>query len=66
MMNDETYTYAVIDISTNIVINRIDWDGVQEWAPPDGCIAVRVDDPAAGGIGDSYNPKTGGFTKAEV
>jgi hypothetical protein len=62
MMDDETYTYAVIDISTNIVINRIDWDGFQEWAPPDGCIAVRVDDPAAGGMSDSYDPATGKFS----
>ncbi|MBZ6385162.1 hypothetical protein [Pantoea piersonii] len=61
-MNDETYVYAVICKETNLVINRIDWDGVQKWAPPEGCIAVRVDDPTAGGIGDSYNPDDGEFT----
>lgn len=65
-MDDETYTYAVIDISTNIVINRVAWDGIKEWAPPDGCIAVRVDDPATGGIGDSHDSKTGEFTKDYV
>lgn len=64
MMDDETYTYAVIDTSKNIVINRVEWDGIQKWAPPDGFIAVRVDDPAAGGIGDGYDPKTEIFSKA--
>lgn len=58
-------TWAVIDSVTNIVVNRVWWDAdVDEWSPPDGTYVIKVDDPAAGGIGDSYDPKTGIFSKA--
>jgi len=39
--------------------------GAGQWSPPDGTYVIKVDDPAQGGIGDSYNPATGTFTKAE-
>lgn len=60
-------TWAVIDSTTNIVVNRIWWDAdVDQWTTPAGTYVIQVDDPAAGGIGDSYDPNTGGFTKADV
>ncbi|WP_248769052.1 tail fiber assembly protein [Pseudomonas sp. MWU12-2345] len=38
--------YAVVDVSTNVVVNMIVWDGLPGWAPEDGQIAVEVIDPA--------------------
>jgi hypothetical protein len=35
--------YAVLD-SEGKCINRIKWDGVTEWQPPDGCTAVADPD----------------------
>ena len=51
--------YAVIDSTSNIVINTVVWDGVAQWSPPDGCIAVQSD---LAGIGWIYNPQDGSFT----
>lgn len=36
-------TYAVIFSSTGIVENLILWDGVTDWSPPEGCIAIETD-----------------------
>ena len=51
--------YAVIDSTSNIVINTVVWDGVAQWSPPDGCIAVQSD---IAGIGWIYNPGDESFT----
>lgn len=51
--------YAIIENS--IVINIVEWDGVQGWAPPDGCIAIRANDESVGGIGDKYDSETDTF-----
>lgn len=53
-MDEQTYTYAVIDDATKSVVNRVSWNGVSEWSPGTGFTAVRVDDPAEAGIGDIY------------
>lgn len=58
-------TWVVIDSITNIVINRVWWDAdADQWSPPEGTYVIKVDDPAEGGVGDTYNPLTGEFTKA--
>ncbi len=44
--------YAIIDSSTNLVVNVIVWDGKPPWRPPSGCIAVLLQNNA--GIGWSY------------
>jgi hypothetical protein len=31
--------YAILD-STGRCVNRVLWDGISDWQPPDGCIAV--------------------------
>ncbi len=64
----ELGTWAVIDSVTNIVVNRVWWDGdstdpADHWTPPEGTYVVRVDDPTQGGIGDTYDPVTKTFTK---
>jgi hypothetical protein len=35
--------YAIIDADNNC-INRILWDGVTDWQPPEGCTAVADPD----------------------
>lgn len=72
MSNDTTSgaaTWAVIDSATNIVVNRVWWDSESsnpedKWSPPDGTYVIRVDDPADGGVGDSYDSTTKEFSKA--
>lgn len=44
--------YAIIDTSTNLVVNVIIWDGNPPWQPPTDTIAVPLSDGA--GIGWSY------------
>jgi len=61
----EEATWAVIDSVTNIVVNRVWWDAdIDKWSPPGGTYVIKINDPAQGGIGDSYDPATGTFTKA--
>ena len=36
--------YAMVNSSTKIVENIIDWDGVSDYSPPDGYILVRIVD----------------------
>lgn len=61
-MDEQTYTYAIIDDLTGLVVSRVSWDGVSEWSPGEGVTAVRVDDPTEGGVGDTY--RDGAFTVA--
>lgn len=35
--------YAVVNQSTGIVENIVDWDGVTEWSPGEGFIAVETE-----------------------
>lgn len=44
--------HAVIDMATNKVINTSLWDGVTDWSPGEGLIAVEA--PEGVGIGWSY------------
>lgn len=30
-------------IQDGVVVNAIEWDGVSEWQPPEGCIASQSD-----------------------
>jgi hypothetical protein len=62
-MSDISFIYAIVDSSTNLVINRVSWDGEINWSPGDGFAAVRVDDPTQGSIGDTYAENK--FIKAE-
>jgi hypothetical protein len=45
--------YAIVDSETN-VINIIVWDGLTEWTPPEGCIAVAIPEGNCVGIGAFY------------
>lgn len=54
--------WAVVDMSVNIVVNVVLWDGVSDWAPPEGCTAIQSD---VAGIGWIYNPDDGSFTPPE-
>ena len=36
-------SYAVLN-AQGVCINRIVWDGVSDWSPPDGCTAVADPD----------------------
>lgn len=36
--------YAILD-NTGICINITEWDGISPWSPPEGTIAVMVDEP---------------------
>lgn len=56
---------AVIDSVTNIVVNRVWWDAdIDKRSPPDGTYVIKINDPAQGGVSDSYDPATCTFTKA--
>ena len=35
--------YIIID-ADGLITNAIEWDGVTEWAPPEGSTAVQVDE----------------------
>ena len=45
--------YAVINLQTNVIENTILWDGISQWAPPDGCYVQELTNPHAG-IGWSF------------
>ena len=44
--------YAVIN-DEGVIINTVVWDGVSQWAPPEGTIAVRCGEQLCG-IGGTY------------
>jgi len=43
--------YIIIIVADGLITNTVEWDGVAEWSPPEGCTAIESDD---GSIGDSY------------
>ena len=45
--------YALIDKTSNIVLNVIEWDGVTDYQPPDGMFVNPIGD--RGGIGWIWN-----------
>ncbi len=51
--------YAVID-QNNVVVNVVEWDGGQGWAPPQGQRAILANSPNAV-IGAHYNDATQAF-----
>jgi len=42
--------YIIID-ADGLITNAIEWDGVAEWAPPEGSTAIELE---SGSSGDSY------------
>ena len=42
--------YIIID-ADGLITNAVEWDGVTEWAQPEGCTAVELE---TGSSGDSY------------
>lgn len=42
--------YALIELSTGLVVNVAVWDGTTEWAPEEGVIAVASDEAQIGWI----------------
>lgn len=59
----QTYIYALVDESTNIVVNTIVWDGGTGWTPPSGILAIRLTDEDYCGIGFTYDPETKTFSQ---
>jgi len=53
--------YALV--KDNVVINVILWDGVTDYAPPDGVVLVQSD---TCGCGNLYNLETGEFSAPEA
>ena len=51
--------YAIVNTSTNLVVNVSLWDGVSEWSPGPGLITVQDDDAI---IGQIYNPRSKTFS----
>ena|ERR1035437_8021261 len=41
--------YAIVD-ENGLIVNCVEWDGVSDWSPPEGCEAIQSDE---GSIGDS-------------
>ncbi len=35
--------YAVVDSTTNIVLNVVLWDGVAPWSPPENTYVIQSD-----------------------
>lgn len=48
--------YAVVDLLTREVINSILWDGVTEWAPEDGQVALLGDYPIGSTVPEEQMP----------
>lgn len=43
--------YVVIDVDQgNLIVNAVEWDGVTEWSPPEGCIVEQSDTAQIGDI----------------
>jgi hypothetical protein len=55
-MMGEVANYALIEVATGVVVGVIRWDGVQDWSPDEGFIAIES---AVAQIGWSY--KDGAF-----
>ena len=47
-----SFRYAVVDSTTNKVVNVVLWDGEVEWTPPDNTIAIKSDEA---GIDDTWD-----------
>lgn len=58
--------WALINDTTNIVVNVCDWDGNPEtWQAPAGIITVEIPQDSWVGIDDLYNPADGTFTRPD-
>lgn len=57
--------WAVVD-SADIVINKIIWDEVSQWSPPDGCILIDITDNENVDIGWTYQKDTGMFVSPSI
>lgn len=53
----------MIDTTTNIVGNVIEWDGETLYTPPENCILLQSDVAA---MGDTYNPDTQEFIRPVI
>lgn len=55
--------YIVIDKGQNKCVNIVVWDGISEWEPPEGSVAVASDGSIV--IGDDVEEKDGVWQKIE-
>ena len=46
--------YALVDKSTNVVVDIVMWDGTDTWVPPSECYCVGITTSIIG-IGMTYN-----------
>jgi hypothetical protein len=51
-MSANLQTYAVV--AGGVVVNTILWDGISDWAPPEGSQAVVIPTGTYAGIGSTY------------
>ncbi len=55
--------YAIVDTTTSLVVNVVEWDGRKTWKPPTGHKAYIS---GSAGPGDTYNIVDGTYTKAPI
>lgn len=48
-------SYAIVNKTTNIVVNMTVWDGISEWHPGDEYLLMQTD---SAGIGDVWDGNT--------
>ena len=61
-----TQRYAIIDPSTQTVMNVVVWDGVSTWQIPQGVSALLIPSNSPVQIGWRYVPSTNSFLRAAV
>lgn len=57
-VNPNAVVYAIVEQATGSVINIVLWDGVEEWAPDDGFLAIQSDSAQIGWsyVDGKFNP----------
>jgi hypothetical protein len=48
--------YAIVDVDTREVVNSVLWDGVTEWSPEDGQVALLGDYPIGSTVPEEQMP----------
>jgi hypothetical protein len=58
IMSSQNQTFAIVE--NGIVVNVVQWDGLEEWSPPAGSQAVILPSGSGAGIGSPYSNGTFG------
>jgi len=46
--NSNAVVYAVVEETTGAVVNIVLWDGIEEWSPAEGLVAIKSDEAQIG------------------